>query len=190
MSTLCNATYEDLLEAGFRMFDTCQDPTCRHTVNRHRVRAAPGMISNDTHVIPSCSHVLVCRSISHVIQFIACINHYVSPYLRNDHRGRRYEFICPSHRYRSITIHACLFLSAVSTHEFTQASHQFRSFPFPIPSSIISPIPPHHFQLTAAPISSIPNSDSGSSRYDLYLTLPPKVNACSSPYHKCLFFST
>ena len=141
-------------------------------------------------IILSCSHVLVCRSISHVIQFIACINHYVSPYLRNDHRGRRYEFICPSHRYRSITIHACLFLSAVSTHEFTQASHQFRSFPFPIPSSIISPIPPHHFQLTAAPISSIPNSDSGSSRYDLYLTLPPKVNACSSPYHKCLFFST
>ena len=47
--TLCNATYEDLLEAQLGIFDTCPDLTCGQKVNHHRVRVAQGMLSKDTH---------------------------------------------------------------------------------------------------------------------------------------------
>ena len=47
--TLCNATYEDLLEAKLGIFDMCPDHTCGQKVNRHRVRVGPGMFSKETH---------------------------------------------------------------------------------------------------------------------------------------------
>ena len=43
--TLCNATYEDLLEANLGVFDACPDNTCGQNVNRHRVRVAPRKFS-------------------------------------------------------------------------------------------------------------------------------------------------
>ena len=78
MSTLCNATYEDLRDFGLGMYDVCRDPTCGQTVNRHR--AASGMFcSNDSTPLCPCLSIHFPLYTIHYVSISRISHSFLSP---------------------------------------------------------------------------------------------------------------